>query len=120
MQLTWLWVFLGGGLGALARFALGQLLPRIPGGMAWATLAVNLTGAFLIGLLAGYLMARSGLRAFWLVGVLGGFTTFSAFSFETLDLLHQRGAALALTYVGLTLGLGLMACWGGLKISGHA
>ena len=116
----WLWVFVGGGLGALGRFGLSQLMPRSAGGFPWATLAANMVGALLIGLLAGYLAQRAGLRAFWIVGILGGFTTFSAFSIETLDLMQQRGAGLALIYIALTLILGLGACWIGLRVSGHA
>lgn len=104
----------------MGRFGLAQLLPRVSGGFPWATLAANTVGALLIGVLAGYVAQRAGLRAFWIVGVLGGFTTFSAFSIETLDLLQQRGAGLALAYVALTLALGLCACWIGLKVSGHA
>ncbi len=118
--MIWLWVFLGGGLGAMGRFGLAQLMSRAVGGFPWATLLANAVGALLIGLAAGYVAQRAGLRAFWIVGVLGGFTTFSAFSIETLDLLHQRGAGLALAYVAVTLVLGLGACWVGLRISGHA
>ena len=78
-----MWVFLGGGLGASLRFLMGELLPpMLKSGFPWPTLAVNLIGCALAGLLA----ARFGLnnpehpwRAFILVGVLGGFTTFSAF-----------------------------------------
>ena len=118
--MTWLWVFLGGGLGALGRFGLTQLLPRAAGGFPWATLAANVAGGLLIGLVAGYMAQRMGLRAFAVIGVLGGFTTFSAFSIETLDLLNQRGVGLALAYVALTLVLGLGACALGLRASGHA
>ena len=118
--MIWLWAFLGGGLGALGRFGLSQILPRALGGFPWATLLTNTLGALLIGFLAGYMAQRTGLHAFWVAGVLGGFTTFSAFSIETLDLLQQARTGLALGYVGLTLLLGLGACWAGLKISGHA
>lgn len=113
-------VFIGGGLGALGRFGLAQALPRAVGGFPWATLAANAIGALVIGLLAGWLANRAGLRAFWIVGLLGGFTTFSAFSLETLDLIDRGALGLAAAYVVASLALGLGACWLGLRIAGHA
>ena len=113
-------VFMGGGLGALGRFSLSVLIPRAAQGFPWATLIANALGALLIGLLAGWLAERQGLRAFWIVGLLGGFTTFSAFSLETLTLLDRGSAGLALTYVLASLAIGLLACWLGLRIAGHA
>ena len=112
--MIWLWVFLGGGLGASLRFGLSHLFPRGAEGFPWATLGANLIGCFLIGALFP-LMVRESFRAFWMVGLLGGFTTFSAFSLETLNLMESR-AVLALIYVLASVGLGLLASWIGMRI----
>lgn len=97
---AFLLVGLGGALGAMARFGVGRLVG--PSNFPWATLAVNIAGGLLMGLLAGWLTGRGGsegTRLFLGVGVLGGFTTFSAFSLEVM-LLAERGAtALAGAYV---------------------
>jgi CrcB protein len=115
-------VALGGGLGAALRYHAGRLVqhaldPHAAGAIPWATLGVNLIGSLAMGLLAGWL-ARGlppgpwGSEAWRLVlgvGVLGGFTTFSAFSLE-LVLLAERGAwGLALAYAALSLLGGVLA-----------
>lgn len=102
-------VMLGGALGAGARhlvgvFALGRLGPGFP----WGTLTVNLAGGLCMGLLAGWLARSAGseqARLFLAVGVLGGFTTFSAFSLELLLMIErgQYGAA-ALYIMGSVIG----------------
>ena len=110
-----IWVFLGGGLGASARFLLGEWLrPMLKSGFPWTTLAVNVIGCAL----AGFLAARFGLsnpehpwRAFVLVGVLGGFTTFSAFGLESLTLMQQGRVLLATMYVLASVSAGLLAVW---------
>ncbi len=84
----------------MARFGVGRLIgaPNFP----WATLAVNVAGGLLMGLLAGWLVARGGneqLRLFLGVGVLGGFTTFSAFSLETVLLVVRGSPGHAAAYV---------------------
>lgn len=118
---TALWVGLGGALGSVARFAIGELLRRPPGPpqFPWGTLTVNVTGAFALGWIFGWTLDSSLApqhRAFLMVGVLGGFTTFSAFSFETAGLLQSAQYGKALVYVvssvalsvgGTLLGLGL-------------
>ncbi|MBW3567312.1 MAG: fluoride efflux transporter CrcB [Proteobacteria bacterium] len=82
----------GGALGALMRYGVGVVLAG-RGGFPWATLSVNVIGSLLFGFLAIWLTERMPLavelRAFVLIGVLGAFTTFSAFSWETLMLLQQ-------------------------------
>lgn len=87
-------VALGGGIGAALRYATIVGVGRIASGYPWATLAVNVTGSLLMGVLVGWLMRRGGtgegLRLFLGVGLLGGFTTFSAFSLD-FALLWQRG-----------------------------
>jgi CrcB protein len=111
----------GGALGAGLRYVIGHhaLLhwgDRLP----WGTLAANLLGAFAAGVLLVWLEGRGGagtvLRAFLIVGLLGGLTTFSALMLETLLLLREgRGSALA-AYLALTLVGGWLAVWLGARL----
>jgi len=85
--MTWLLVALGGALGSMARHGFSRVWPATPGGFPVPTLTVNLIGSFAIGLLYIWIVARGGLgadnaRLFWMTGVLGGFTTYSAFALE--------------------------------------
>lgn len=97
-----LWVALGGGLGAVARFLVSTWL-FMPGRFPWATLAINIAGSFAIGVLWGVGQQQpwfdSWGRYLLVVGVLGGFTTFSAFSLETAALMETGRHAQALGYV---------------------
>lgn len=118
-----LFVFLGGGLGSLLRFGVSALSGRLVGeDMPWGTLAVNLLGSFLIGLLAGFaqrdLLARP-IRFFLVTGVLGGFTTFSAFSYETVRLM-QSSPAKGMANAALNLGGGLALAAAGFFLSSRA
>ena len=109
--MTWLGtllVALGGALGSVLRYGVGvYATAALGGGFPWGTLAVNIIGSASIGLLGG-LGVSGDLRLLLVTGVLGGFTTFSAFSLET-GLLFQRGWWWAALYVGASLGLGLAA-----------
>lgn len=94
---------LGGALGALARWAIAEALPHSPGAWPWSTLLVNLVGCLALGGLLAVLLARyphsPWLRPFLAVGVLGGFTTFSAFSLETVMMIQRGQGMLAIGYV---------------------
>lgn len=93
----------GGALGACARFAASLGLAGLTGAaFPWPTLVINLVGSGLMGVLAGIAAADSGWRLFLGVGVLGGFTTFSAFSIETVRLIEQGEAWAAALYAGLS------------------
>ncbi len=107
-------VGVGGALGAMARFGVGRLLPVPSGGWPWGTFAVNVGGGLLMGVLAGWLALRSGgetARLLLGVGLLGGFTTFSAFSLELMLLLERGAAGLAMGYAlaSVVLALGALA-----------
>ncbi|VVZ94416.1 fluoride efflux transporter FluC [Halomonas lysinitropha] len=113
----------GGGLGGMARLAVGNLVARYLGaGLPWGTLVVNLSGALLMGLAAGMLGLsgpETGLT--WpllAIGLLGGYTTVSTFSLQTLTLWQQRRKAAALGYVALTLGAGVAALAVGAWLAG--
>lgn len=112
-------VALGGGAGAWLRFVAGRLLGTAA--FPWATLGVNLLGSFAMGLLAGWLARYGTFGESWRlllgVGLLGGFTTFSAFSLEMVQLIQRGAVAQAGLYAaasvlggiaGLFLGLAMM------------
>lgn len=102
MVKAFLWVALGGGIGAAGRFLVSTWL-FLPGRFPWATLAINIAGSFAIGLLWGMGQSQPWFeqwgRYLLVVGVLGGFTTFSAFSLETAALMENGRHAQALAYV---------------------
>lgn len=101
---------LGGALGSAARAAVGLAVAA-----PWGTLAVNLVGGFAIGLLAARL-APGGAWAFAVTGVLGGFTTFSAFSLDVMRLIETGRIATAATYAGLSVAGAIVACAAGLAL----
>ena len=114
MQL--LWVGLGGFIGAIGRYCVGSWVQRLlpAGQIPYGTLAVNVVGCLVIGALGGWIDARQVslapmLRLFLFVGVLGGFTTFSAFAFETLSMTRAGLTFAALAHVGGHLVLCLCA-----------
>lgn len=120
-------VALGGALGSMARYGVGIAATRMmPGAvMPWGTLAVNVLGGLLMGLLTGWLALRGGfaqdsVRVFAAVGVLGGFTTFSAFSLETVLMLERRQFGVAALYVGLSVLAAVAALFAGLMIARRA
>ena len=106
--MSFLYVALGGALGSMGRHAVSLAAAAVLGAAyPWGTLAVNVLGSAAIGALAGQGLAGPA-RLFWITGVLGGFTTFSAFSLEA-GLLWERDPRLAALYVAASLGLSLAA-----------
>jgi CrcB protein len=114
-------VFIGGGIGAAARHWVNILSARLLGlGFPWGTLIVNVVGSTLMGLLAAFFAFKAGAawsqhaRLFLTTGILGGFTTFSAFSLDSA-LLWERGATgLAALYVGVSVALSILGLLAGL------
>ena len=117
-------VFLGGGIGAALRHGVNLLSARWLGtAFPYATLFENVTGSLLMGLIAGYFAfkgdAPQHLRLFLTTGILGGYTTFSAFSLDTI-LLYQRGElGLAALYVILSVALSVGGLLAGLTLVRH-
>ena len=107
-----IWVALGGALGAVGRYLVGLSL-KTASGFPWATISVNILGSLLMGLVIGWLSRQNGgsdaLRLFVAVGILGGFTTFSAFSMDLFTLLERRDIAATMLYLGGSLLGGLVA-----------
>ncbi|HET9215946.1 MAG TPA: fluoride efflux transporter CrcB [Terriglobia bacterium] len=114
-------IFVGGGIGSMARHAVNQISAAFFGvNFGWGTLFVNILGSFLMGVLAGWfaLKADSGelLRLFLTTGILGGFTTFSAFSLDAA-LLWQRGQiASSIAYIGISVIVSLVSLFAGLSV----
>lgn len=119
-------VALGGALGSVARFKLSGLVLhhtsnwRFPAG----TLAVNLIGCFIAGLLAGMAVKQEvfspDARVFLFTGLLGGFTTFSAFGLETLLLFKRGEAGVAFANVVVSVVVGLLVAWLGYELSARS
>lgn len=114
-------------MGAVARYGVGQAAARIAPGAAWpwGTFVANVAGGLLMGLLAGWLALRGGagqenLRLFAAVGVLGGFTTFSAFSMETALMIERRDLVMAFGYAAGSVAVALAALFLGLMIARRA
>ncbi len=116
-------VFIGGGAGAVARHFAGQQAMRAFGTVwPYGTFAVNVIGGLLMGLLAGWLAHRGGANQMrWAlllgVGLLGGFTTFSAFSLETVLMIQKRDYGQAGAYALASVMLSVGALWLGLMAS---
>ncbi|SCX42948.1 CrcB protein [Klenkia marina] len=117
---TALVVALGGVLGALSRWGVSLGLPHTPGTWPWATVTVNLTGCLVIGGLLAVLLARypghPWLRPFLATGVLGGYTTFSTFAVDVVQLVEAGRAGVAVAYLLVSVLGGLLAVVAGLLL----
>ena len=122
--MSYLLVFFGGGLGASLRHLVNLICARCIGiGFPWGTFIINISGSTVMGLIAGYLAfkgeASQPWRLFLMTGILGGYTTFSAFSLDAA-LLYERGEfGLAALYVLGSVVLSIAGLFGGLALMRH-
>ncbi|MBL4618622.1 MAG: fluoride efflux transporter CrcB [Marinicaulis sp.] len=117
----WMAVAAGGAIGAMARHGVSRVSLHLLGpNFPWGTLAANITGSFAMGLVIIWLTAREpnspALRAFLTVGLLGAFTTFSAFSLDVLTLYRDRTMMIAAAYLGASVILSVFGLVAGLVI----
>ncbi len=119
-----LWIALGGALGSLARYFVSEALARAVGpAFPWGTLLVNVSGSLLIGFVAGWdggngrLMESVFVRQFLMVGICGGYTTFSAFSLQTLAMLQVGDFGRAGLNVASSVLLCVLAAWAGYALA---
>lgn len=116
-----LFIGLGSFIGGISRYLISLYIhSKGFSAFPYGTLTVNILGCFLIGILYG-IAEKSGLpnewRLFLVTGVLGGFTTFSAFSYETISLMRDGQSGAALLYVMGSVIFGLLATWGGIAVA---
>ncbi|MEM6271382.1 MAG: fluoride efflux transporter CrcB [Bacteroidota bacterium] len=108
-------IFIGGGLGSLARYGMGRWLGVTASGFPVGTLAANLAACIVLGFLGGLIAARidvpTPLKSGAMVGFCGGFSTFSTFSNESLGLFGAQRPGVALLYVGLSVVICLAGIW---------
>ena len=109
---------LGGFIGTVIRATINESFPiRQP---FWTTMCINILGSLILGLCIGYLESNpddAKWKAFLAVGICGGFTTFSAFSMENVQLLRNGDIITAFMYIGLSVLLGIAAAWFGYKLT---
>jgi CrcB protein len=115
---TYLWIALGSALGGVARYGASSVIANTFGQtFPWGTLLVNISGSFIIGFFAsltgpdGRVMVAPDTRQFVMVGICGGYTTFSSFSLQTLTLVQQGDMLRAGINVGASVALCLVAVW---------
>jgi CrcB protein len=118
----YLLVALGGAIGSVARFVVGRAVDRAwVGAFPAGTLLVNVLGSLLMGALAVWIVARfendPAVRAFVLTGMLGGFTTFSAFSIDAIGLIERGETVAAVAYIVASVTLSLAACLAGAALA---
>jgi CrcB protein len=114
--MRYLWVALGGAVGTTARYAIGLAVDQSH--FPWATLGINLSGAFILGLFLTLALGNLSVAVMTpiAVGVLGGFTTFSTFAWEGFTLGRTGRAETAIAYVAISVVGGLLAAWGGYSL----
>ncbi|HZE53149.1 MAG TPA: fluoride efflux transporter CrcB [Bradyrhizobium sp.] len=122
--MNYLLVFIGGGLGSTLRHVVNIVCPRLFGtNFPYHTFIINITGSTIMGLIAGYLAfkgdASQHWRLFLMTGILGGYTTFSAFSLDAAVLYERGEVALALLYVLGSVVLSILGLFAGLALVRH-
>jgi fluoride exporter len=123
-MLTYMWVAIGGAVGTTARYWLSTVVARAFGEtFPWGTLIINVTGSLVIGFFAaltgpdGRVFASSTVRQFVMIGICGGYTTFSSFSLQTLNLMNGGEWFRAGANIVLSVLLCLIAVWGGVVLA---
>jgi CrcB protein len=124
-MLSYLWIALGGALGTTARYWLSGVVARSIGEtFPWGTLVINVTGSFVIGFFGaltgpdGRVFVGSTARQFVMIGMCGGYTTFSSFSLQTLNLMNDGEWLRAGANIGLSVLLCMFAVWVGVVLAG--
>lgn|SRR5690554_4490904 len=115
-------VGIGGGIGSILRYLTSVLFAKcFQTGFPWGTLSVNVIGSLIIGLLIGCFsregISQPDLKFLFVIGFCGGYTTFSAFSLESINLFQSGNSALAFTYIAASVLISLLAVWCGLALS---
>ena len=123
-MLSYMWVAIGGALGTTARYWLSGVVARSVGEtFPWGTLVINVTGSFVIGFFGaltgpdGRLFVGSTARQFVMIGMCGGYTTFSSFSLQTLNLMNEGEWFRATANIGLSVLLCMIAVWVGVVLA---
>ena len=124
-MLSYIWVAIGGALGTTARYWLSGVVARSVGEtFPWGTLVINVTGSFIIGFFGaltgpdGRVFVGSTARQFVMIGMCGGYTTFSSFSLQTLNLMNDGEWLQAGANIGLSVLLCMIAVWAGVVLAG--
>jgi CrcB protein len=119
--MAFVWVFLGGGLGSVFRFSLSKWIPYTEGNFPYATLMANIISSIILGMALGWAM-KQGMSAqhklFLMTGFCGGFSTFSTFSGEGFYLMERGDWITAISYILISIVLGLASIYLGIKITG--
>jgi len=121
-MIKYLFVMFGGAVGAVSRFILGTLVAKwYPGLFPLGTFLINVTGSFLIGVLMMVFLNRPSIDANWrlflVTGILGGYTTFSSFEWETFASIRGGAATVAVSYAISSVVVGLLGVWLGAMLS---
>ena len=117
-------VFIGGGIGTVFRYLISKLIPYSGDGFPWSTFSSNLIGCFMIGILSSYFLRvfsndQSDIVLFATIGVCGGFTTFSTYAYENLNLLKSGDHLTFLIYTLISVIFGIMMVYLGMIIHKH-
>jgi fluoride exporter len=116
-------IAVGGALGTLARYEIAQLIKVQPGAFPWATFWTNVSGAFVLGFFLTFFIERFPPsrypRAFFAVGFLGAYTTFSTMAVETVTLIKDGHAAVGVSYILVSIAIGVLVASAGVAL-GHA
>lgn len=118
--MNFIYVFLGGGLGAMARYSISRLLPTAEGSFPYATFIANVISCIILGLLIGILIHKelsTKTQLILMTGFCGGFSTFSTFSAETYQLIEQGQLGLAFGYILSSLAVCLVCIFIGMKLA---